>query len=399
MSKAVKGLENASFLDRAPATSRGDLVIGKNQRQRSLSCVRGEWAKFETGNVGLFVMRHEHITASVSEWHSVTEQLKPASKMETVAQTIAFILFPGFSLLTLAAFLEPLKSANQLLAGARYKWVIVGDQASLECSNGIRLTPDLSPEDFRREISVGVRPDFVLLCCGRDYRKQSTHDSQTLIRHLVRRGIPIGGLGAGSWLMAEAGILEGKRCTVHWQEFAPFAETYPDVQLEDSLFVKDGQVYSCPGEFASFDFALSLVRADFGDTPINSICDQLITDPYRLTDRQRIRFRLSPGPISAKIAKILEAMERNMEVRKPVSQLANECGMSARQMQRLFDKYLNTKPMQYYLEMRLERAKQLLTKTDLPIMSIALSCGFESASHFAKCFKDHYKTTPKVFRC
>lgn len=182
---------------------------------------------------------------------------QPEPKIERLPahreNSYCFVLFPGFSLLTLAAFLEPLTLANQILNRTAYRWRLIGCEGKpVQTSNGISLPVDVGIGEAKRQIADGYRPDYVFLCGGKEIVSYSTPETKAFLRFLNWRGIRLAGLGTGSWIIADAGLLQQKRCTVHWQELASFAASHPEAQVEDSLFIKDGPVHSCPGGIRIF---------------------------------------------------------------------------------------------------------------------------------------------------
>jgi transcriptional regulator GlxA family with amidase domain len=140
---------------------------------------------------------------------------------------------------------------------------------------------------------------------------------------------------------------------------------------------------------------LSLIAADHGDKLANAVADQQIYSAIRTDqDTQRLSVPTRIGVRHPKLSQVIQMMEANIEEPISPSILAHEAGMSTRQLERLFRRYLSRSPKRYYMELRLEKARNLLMQTDMTVINVALACGFASPSHFSKCYRAHYQTTP-----
>ena len=161
------------------------------------------------------------------------------------------------------------------------------------------------------------------------------------------------------------------------------------------MFVIDGNRYTAAGGTASIDLFLTLIANEHGEDLANAVADQLIYSSIR-TDRdtQRLSIPTRIGVRHPKLASVIKMMEGNLEEPISPSILARDVGMSTRQLERLFRRYLNRSPKRYYMELRLQKARNLLMQTDMSVINVALACGFASPSHFSKCYRSHYNTTP-----
>jgi len=203
------------------------------------------------------------------------------------------------------------------------------------------------------------------------------------------------GLCTAGYTLAKAGLLDGKKATIHWENQDSFAEEFEEVTLTRSVFVVDGNRITTAGGTASIDLMLKLIADDHGEDLANAVADQLIYSSIRTDqDTQRLSTPTRMGVRHPKLAQVIKAMEKAIE--EPISPaiLAERTGMSTRQLERLFRRYLNRSPKRYYMELRLSRARNLLMQTDMSVINVALACGFASPSHFSKCYRAHYQTTP-----
>ena len=300
-----------------------------------------------------------------------------------------FVLMHEFTMLCFSAALESLRIANRISGKDLYAWKIIGEGCMRAvCSNGcgFELDGDLIELD---------RDDTVMLCGGLNVAEATTKKTLNWIRREARRGVVMGGLCTAGYAMARAGLLDGKRATIHWENQDSFIEEFEDVELTKSVFVIDGNRITTAGGTASIDMMLKIIADDFGEEMANAVADQLIYSSIRTDqDTQRLSIPTRIGVRHPKLSRVIQMMEQNIEEPISPSVLAKDVGMSTRQLERLFRRYLNRSPKRYYMELRLQKARNLLMKTDMSVINVALACGFASPSHFSKCYRAHYNTTP-----
>ncbi|MFA8443056.1 GlxA family transcriptional regulator [Yoonia sp.] len=300
-----------------------------------------------------------------------------------------FVLMDNFTMLCFAAAVESLRIANRTAGKELYSWTIrseTGDEAA--CSNGciFRVDGDLCELD---------REDTIMLCGGIDVKKATTKRLLNWLRRESRRGVMIAGLCTAGYTMARAGLLDGKKATIHWENQDSFAEEFEEVELTKSVFVVDGKRMTTAGGTASIDLMIKLIADDHGEDLANAVADLLIYSSIRTDqDTQRLSIPTRIGVRHPKLSRVIQMMEQNIE--DPISPaiLAKDVGMSTRQLERLFRRYLSRSPKRYYMELRLQKARNLLMQTDMTVINVALACGFASPSHFSKCYRSHYDTTP-----
>ncbi|MHA6345109.1 GlxA family transcriptional regulator [Roseivivax sp. CAU 1761] len=300
-----------------------------------------------------------------------------------------FVLLPRFTLMSFAAAVETLRLANRMADRTLYEWTTVGDGGgTASCSAGtvFQLDGELPPLS---------RDDTAVICGGLDVRAATSKRLLSWLRREARNGPKLGALCTGTFTLAQAGLLDGRRATIHWENHDSFAEEFDDVTLTKSVFVLDGNRMSAAGGTSAIDLMLKVVAEDWGPDLANAVADQMIYTAIRTDqDTQRLSVPTRIGVRHPKLAEVIHKMEAHIE--EPISPalLAQEVGMSTRQLERLFRRYLNRSPKRYYMELRLQKARNLLMQTDMSVINVALACGFASPSHFSKCYRAHYATTP-----
>ncbi|WP_158964745.1 GlxA family transcriptional regulator [Chachezhania sediminis] len=312
-----------------------------------------------------------------------------ADQGATKSRRFVFVLLDKFSLLSFSSALECLRIANRMSKATLYTWTLVGEGGdTVQCSAGTAFKLD-------NDLGVLSRDDTVLLCGGLDIQTATTRTLMNWLRREARKGLAMGGLCTASYSLARAGLLDGRRATIHWENQDSFSEEFEDVRLTKSVFVVDGNRLSTAGGTSSIDLMLKLIADDHGEELANAVADQMIYSSIRTDqDTQRLSVPTRIGVRHPKLSLVIQMMEANIE--EPISPaiLAAEVGMSTRQLERLFRRYLNRSPKRYYMELRLQKARNLLMQTDMSVINVALACGFASPSHFSKCYRAHYQTTP-----
>ena len=300
-----------------------------------------------------------------------------------------FVLLDQFSMLSFASAVDSLRIANRMSNKALYSWRLIGEGGELvSCSAGTTFRLDGDLGDLRRD-------DIVLICSGVDVQRATSKRLLGWVRRAARQGLKIGGLCTGAYVLARAGLLDGKKATIHWENADSFAEEFDEIELTKSVFVIDGTRMTTAGGTSSIDLLLKLIADEFGEELANAVADQMIYSSIRTDqDTQRLSVPTRIGVRHPKLSQVIQMMEVNIEEPISPSILARDVGMSTRQLERLFRRYLNRSPKRYYMELRLQKARNLLMQTDMSVINVALACGFASPSHFSKCYRAHYDTTP-----
>jgi transcriptional regulator GlxA family with amidase domain len=318
-----------------------------------------------------------------------TRPARPApSRVGARPYTVGFYLVPEFPMMAFAAAIEPLRAANRLSGEKLFVWRLFSrDSSPVRASNGI-------------DVAVGgaigdAALDLLLVCAGTPDAGARDKPLAQWLRGVVRSGASIGGISLGAYALAHAGLLDGRRCALHWENLAAFGEQFPRVRTTTDIFVIDGSRYTCSGGTAGLDMMLQLITDRNGRALANDVSEQFIHPRIRGTqDRQRMAIQARLGVANQKLIAAIGLMESTADEPRDVQQIAADVGLSPRQLERLFAKYLQASPSRHYLEMRLERARELLLQTGKPILDVAVACGFASASHFSRCYRAVYGHKP-----
>jgi len=312
-----------------------------------------------------------------------------AQRRETETRCYVFLLAPQFSMIAFAAAIEPLRLANRLSGARLYAWRLAcegGGEAI--CSNGALVRVDAGLDPVAREATIVV-------CGGLDVHHAATPAVLGWLRRQARMGAHLGAVCTGAHVLARAGLLDGRRCTIHWENRAAFAEDFPDIAVTGRVFEIDGDRMTCAGGAAAADMMLAVIAHDHGPALARRVADQMIMAPLRSeADEQRLSAPARIGARNPRLSAIIDRMEANLE--DPVSppDLARDAGMSVRQLERLFRRYLNRSPKRHYMALRLEKARTLLLQTSMSVIDVAMASGFTSPSHFSKCYRAQFGRTP-----
>ncbi len=304
-------------------------------------------------------------------------------------ETFGLLLLPEFSMLPVTAAIEPLRLANRYSDKELYRWqTITLDGAPVLASCGIEIRPSLRADDLPAKSSIVV-------CGGVNVQAHTDKSVLNWLRRRSRLGDTIGSVCTGSHILAIAGLLDGYRCTIHWENQPSFSETFPDIDVSGNLFEIDRDRFTCAGGTAALDMMLAIMTDQQGEEVAAAVADMIIHAPIRHhSEHQRRSLPARIGTRHPKLNLIIQEMETNIEEPVSPAQLAKRVGLSPRQIERLFKRYLQRTPKRYYLELRLQKARLLLLQTDMSVINVALSCGFSSPSHFSKCYRAFYGRTP-----
>ncbi|MCO6390777.1 helix-turn-helix domain-containing protein [Aliihoeflea aestuarii] len=319
---------------------------------------------------------------------------------KSVKRSIVFFLVPDFTMIAFATAIEPLRAANRMLGHEAYQWRLASlDGNPVKASNDVECAVNTSLEIERRKMTGGERPSMVIVCSGVGVETYSSKTAFAWLREEYNRGVAIGGLCTGAHILAAAGLLSDKRCAIHWENLPGFAEAFPKANVFADLFEVDQNIYTCAGGTAALDMMLKLIGDDFDEHLVNRVCEQVLTDRVRSpTDRQRLPLRARLGVQNSKVLTIIELMEANLTEPLSLIEIADHVGLSRRQIERLFRQEMGRSPARYYLEIRLDRARHLLLQSAMPVVEVAVACGFVSASHFSKCYREVYARSPQQER-
>ena len=309
-------------------------------------------------------------------------------------QHFVFALVEEFTHLAFACAVDPLRIANLISGQELYRWSCASlDGETARSSDGMTLLTqhrfDEMPECDRLFVMSGINM----------VRKDYTDLINALRRVDRTRPTAIGALCSGAYILAKAGFLNGKNAAIHWEYHDSITEEFPEIGLVRNVFVADEKYITASGGTATADLMLHLIERDHGYDLSVAVADQMVYNAVRdASSAQKVSLQSRNGMRNAHLVRAIKIMRDRLEDPLSPSQVASELGISTRQLERLFGKYLNTSPKKYYLEMRLDRARHLLLQTELSIVEVAVACGFQSTSNFSRVYRTAFGCTPMMQR-
>lgn len=306
---------------------------------------------------------------------------------------VGVLLIDGFALLSYASVVEPLRAANLLANQSFYSVSTIPAAGEFATSSGGALIPATG--------RVGSDDEFNLLLVVAGGDPVAYDDVRVFdwLRRLARQGVILGGISGGPVVLASAGLMEGRRMTVHWEHAPALAEIAPSLLLERSLYVIDRDRVTCAGGTAPLDLMHALIAEHHALALARRVSDWFMHTEIRPSGGpQRAgrigRYQTTDGTI----LRAIEAMENHIADPLHLDQLASMAGASVRQLNRLFREKMSRSTMRFYLDLRLEVARNLLTNSSLPITAIALATGFSNAGHFSTAYLRRYGSRPSGTR-
>ncbi len=307
-------------------------------------------------------------------------------------QLIHFLLLPGFSAMGFISAVEPLRVANRF-KGPSYRWRVLSlDGGAVLASNGMSVNADAAlGEEEPGGILLIVAGFEPLACYGPPL--------QQALRRLDHAGVILGGIDTGPTVLAEAGLLDGYRATLHWEALDAFKERYPRLHVTQELFEIDRRRITCAGGTASIDLMLDLIGQAHGSELAVQVSEQFVLGRIRpRQDHQRMQIASRYGISNKKLVRVIGEMEKNIESPLNTCTLAQSIQVSRRQLERLFQLHLKLTPRAFYLRLRLEKARQLLKQTDMSVLEVSVACGFDASSYFTRSYKVRFGQCPREDR-
>ncbi|RJG12393.1 GlxA family transcriptional regulator [Pseudomonas cavernicola] len=309
-----------------------------------------------------------------------------------MSQDFWFLLLPGFSVMGFVSAVEPLRVANRF-RGELYRWHVLSlDGGPVLASNGMSINADGALEPLKRGATL-------LVVAGFEPLKAYTPALEHWLKRLDREGVTLGGIDTGSFVLAEAGLLGGHRLTLHWEAISAFQESYPNLDVTQELFEIDRTRITSAGGTASIDLMLDLIGQAHGAELAVQVSEQFVLGRIRpRQDHQRLQIATRYGVNNKKLVQVIGEMERHTEPPLSTLELAERIQVTRRQLERLFRLHLKDTPSNFYLNLRLDRARQLLRQTDLSVLEVGLACGFESPSYFSRSYRGRFGFCPSQDR-
>lgn len=306
---------------------------------------------------------------------------------------VGFLMLPQFSINSYANAISVLFAANNMYNDRLYDWsTITLDGESAFSKDRIELKADGGLEH-------ALNFDFFLVCGGEVCGHDDYSNLSEPLRQIAQAGTPLGALSTGTFALASAGLLDGYRCTVHWEYYHCLIERFPQLLLTSSPVVIDRDRYTCAGGVSSLDLMLSLVSSTHGAQLVQNISEHLLYERVRTEDDiQREPLSYFVGTSQPRLTEAISLMEANLEEILTLDEIAAYLQISRRHLERLFFQYVGCSPSKYYVELRLRQARLLLLRSKMPVREIGISCGFVNAPHFSKSYKQYFGRSPRYER-
>ncbi len=309
------------------------------------------------------------------------------------AKEMNFLLLPKLTMLAFSAAIEPLRIANQVTNKELYKWYLLTEDGDpVLCSNGIQITPDSALKNLPRSSRLFV-------CSGIEPTESTNPKILSWISRQKAFGCKLGGICTGAFALAKSGALTGKRFTLHWENHPAFVEHFDSLTPSANLYEIDEDLMTCGGGNAAIDMMLDMIESDFGKDLAVIVSDMCIH--FRSNNAktlQKSAYSVALGSRNQYLINAMQIMHENLEDPLDISEIADTVRISRRQLERLFQKYVEVSPVQFYIELRVARAYALLSETEMSVAEIAAATGFGSATQLTARFKKRYGAAPTSFR-
>jgi transcriptional regulator GlxA family with amidase domain len=304
--------------------------------------------------------------------------------------TVALLVLPQASLLSVASTLDPLRCANRHLGREAIGWTVIAplaDPVPLTCGLSLPVMGD---------IGAAAGADLLVAIAGFQARDIAT---RKLAAHLSRLAPRVGALAAldsGAWLLAKAGLLDGYRATTHWEDLEDFAAAHPAITVVPDRFVIDRTRLTAGGAAPAFDMMVHLIRQWHGPRIAHEVESSFITQTLA-ADLPQLRRPASPRE-DPRVQQAVAFMESTIDRPLPMAEIAARTGLSVRRMEGLFRAAFGLTPGAFFLDLRLQAARRLLSDTRHPVAVVAMRCGFSSPATFARAFAKRFALSPTAFR-
>lgn len=311
----------------------------------------------------------------------------------TKPQHFGFLLIDGFSTISLSVTLEPLRMANRQAGQELFKWsLLTSDNQAVETSSGLVMAPTMNLHEANQL-------DTLIVVAGINVHE--VHDTSLLrwLKAMARQGVTMAAVSTGTLLLARAKVIGDKVCTIHWENIDGLREEFPNLNVSGELYEFDDKLMTSSGGVSGLDMMLHYIGLRHGDELANSLAEMCIHPKIRPAhEDNRMELQTKFNVYHPRLIRAIEIMRDNLEMPLGLKEVAQEAGLSLRQMERLFKDKLNTRPAVFYLHLRLDKARLLLQQSSLSVLEIAMACGFNSATYFSKCYRQKWGCSPRQER-
>ncbi|WP_321889293.1 GlxA family transcriptional regulator [Paraburkholderia bannensis] len=310
---------------------------------------------------------------------------------------VAMVVFDGVQALDVAGPLDVFAEANAFLADdQRYDVSLVGYEAgAVTCSNGMQLAVSCGFAE------CDTQWDMLLIAGGPQL--PDSDPSLPFLNWLQHQACGAGRYGSvcnGAFVLARAGLLDGREVTTHWADAARLSDEFPHANVQpDRIFVRDGRLFTSAGVTAGIDLCLSLVAEDWGHELAVRVAKRLVVYIQREGGQSQYSPYMSSGKDGDPIlARVHRYVSEHMTEALSIDDLANAAAVSRRTLSRVFAKHAKVTPAVYVEQVRVDSARKLLEESDTPLKTVAFECGFHSASHMRTTFSRRLNVTPQQYR-
>lgn len=306
---------------------------------------------------------------------------------------VTILVFSGASIMCVASTVDPLRAANRICGETKFDWKLVSvDGEPPVTTSGL-------PVAVSGRFAPAERTDVVMAVGGFGTRHETAPALVSGFRRVARAARAYGGIEAGTWLVARAGLLEGRSATTHWEDMEDFAAAFPGTDVRRDRYVIDGPAFTSGGASPTFDLMLHLIRARLGMAVALDVASVFIYDQARAaTDAQPL---VSLGRLEGfdpRLASAIRLMEAHLDQPLTTAAIALRTGVSTRTLEGIFRKSIGETPGAYYLRLRLNAARRLVLDTNLAMADIAARGGFSSAASFSRAFSTLFGEPPVKLR-
>ncbi len=308
-------------------------------------------------------------------------------------RTIAILLTPKFSLLTLTSLIDPMRIANNCSGKTLYQWEF------LSAEGGDVISSDEIAVQTRAIHDDGALWDTLIVCSGWNAEHYDNPDVLRWLQLMARKGLIVGAVEMGSYILARADLLSGYSATIHWHCVNAFQERYPDIDIQEQVFVADRKRLTCAGGTSCSDMMLYDIASSYGKTLACDVADQMVSPETRPSTAQQKRAQSRKQlNVPLFLNEAIQLMDNNVEEPITIPEISSLLGLSQRKLERLFDRYFCCSAVTFYKALRLHRARALLTQTNMSVIDICVATGFNSSSYFSKSYKDLFNICPSDHR-
>jgi len=302
---------------------------------------------------------------------------------------------PYFNLAATMSFIDPFRASNYLEGTTLFRWQIISEKGqAITASNGVEISTTAFEEAELK------KTDLLFVSSSWQPERHVTSAIRSCLRDAAKRQTVIGGLDTGAFIIAQSGLLENHTATVHYEHIDAFKELFPKTGVSEALWVIDRNRVTCCGGAAALDLGLQMIRKSHGSALANAAARYVFAPPMRSHGTRQCPDNIEPlgNSVHRGVRAAIDVMEANLETPLPIAEVCRQVGLSHRQLDRLFAQCVRKTPALYYRDIRLDRARGLVTQTELSMSEIAFASGFSSQVHFSRAYKDRFGLPPSKDR-